>query len=192
MPSATKGRPCGSWLSDGLHRTGWPPVSPQPDFVQTPVSPGLLYSGFHRLSIGPSQVVEAYTTGCPNAHGQPVQTGHVHRLSIGTGCPSAKRQKAGRHRLATKTGLRAPVDNRSTFTGCSNPNEQPGITPTNQPTERRATMTTKNDDPIRDYLRAKGIRYITRIPTGPLIRGRCVVHNQVRPAHPLGMNGFGA
>ena len=36
------------------------------------------------------------------------------------------------------------------------------------------------------------VRYLTGIPRKPLAPGHVVVHNQVRPASPIGLNGFRA
>jgi hypothetical protein len=34
------------------------------------------------------------------------------------------------------------------------------------------------------------VEYVTATPREPLAPGHVVVHNHVRPAHPIGMNGF--
>jgi hypothetical protein len=44
---------------------------------------------------------------------------------------------------------------------------------------------------VSDEPRAtRTVRYITGIPRKPLPAGHVVVHNHVRPAHPIGLHGF--
>jgi hypothetical protein len=40
--------------------------------------------------------------------------------------------------------------------------------------------------------RANGMRYLKGIPRAPIPQGRFLVHNHIKPARPLGTNGFPA
>jgi hypothetical protein len=59
-------------------------------------------------------------------------------------------------------------------------------------------MTTRKEEyaktlaELKAYSAAVNTSYLTAIPRQPSPEGRCIVHNHVRPAHPIGMNGFRA